>query len=450
MMQLRLGEVAADLQGVLQGADTRFTGICTDSRNVLRNSLFVALQGPNFDGHDYAPWALSEGAVAALVNRPLATGDPCLVVADTSTALGRLAGFWRDRFEPHCVGITGSNGKTTVKDMLAAILAFDAPVLANHGNLNNQIGVPLTLSRLSAEHRYLVVEMGANHRGEIASLARLAKPRIGIITLLAPAHLEGFGSLEAIAMAKGELLEALPQAGIAIVNADQPYQELWTSLAAGRTILRFGFSPQADVSVQAQLQAESSTLQFATPVGRFDATLHLAGRHNALNAAAAVCAALALSIKTEYIISGLESIMPIHGRLQPCPGIKGARILDDSYNANPLSLRAGLEVLASYPAPRCLVFADMLELGEGAENAHIEAGRLVRESGIEKLYATGPLSCATVAEFGANAQHFSDQSQLIMALEDQLEMNSTVLVKGSRSMHMENVVKALIGEQSCC
>ncbi len=450
MMRLLLSEAAAHLGGELHGADREFTGLCTDTRAMTDQCLFVALHGPNFDGHDYAESALAQGAAAALVARPLARTQPCIVVPDPRVAMGALSAAWRDRFDPRCIGITGSNGKTTVKDMLAAILAREQPVLANAGNLNNDIGLPLTLARLNKGHRYLITEMGANHPGEIAALAALAKPQLGIITLIAPAHLEGFGSIEAIARAKGELLTALPEAGIAVVNADDAYQDLWRRLSAGRTLWRFGFSAQADVVVEAQLETGSSALRLRTPVGDITVRLPLAGRHNALNAAAATCAALALGVQPEQIISGLESIRPIQGRLQPKRAVNGMRILDDSYNASPQSLRAGLEVLAAYPAPRCLVFADMLELGAEADAAHVEVGRLARALGIEQLFATGPLSAMTATEFGAGAVHFSDQAELISALGEQVDSRMTVLIKGSRSMHMENVVKALIGDQPCC
>lgn len=450
MIRLRLSEAAALLQAAWQGPDVQFNGLCTDTRKLSMDALFVALKGPSHDGQDYAAAAIAQGAAAALVSRPLAQEQPCIVVPDPRVALGRLSALWRDRFNPLCVGITGSNGKTTVKDMLAAILARKDSVLANQGNLNNDIGLPLTLARLSAEHRYLITEMGANHPGEIAALAALAKPRFGIITLIAPAHLEGFGSVAAIARAKGELLTALPDTGVAIVNADDAYQELWCELGAGKRLLRFGFSATADVIVDACPEADSTLLRLTTPVGPLDLRLALAGRHNALNAAAASCAALALNIEPDQIISGLESVQPVHGRLQPRRASNGMRILDDSYNASPQSLRAGLEVLAAYPAPRALIFADMLELGDQAGAAHSEAGRLARRLGIERLFATGPLSRITTDEFGEGAAHFNDQAQLIKAIGKHLDPSMTVLIKGSRSMHMENVVRALTGDRPCC
>ncbi len=450
MMRLQLSTAAAQVGGELHGADVEFTGLCTDTRKLTDNCLFVAIKGPNFDGHEYVQTALANGAAAALVRRPLESGLPCIVVPDPRAALAPLGAAWRERFDPVCIGVTGSNGKTTVKDMLAAILARGSRVLANHSSLNNDIGLPLTLAGLNHEHQYLVTEMGANHPGEIADLAALAKPQYGIITLISPAHLEGFGSIDAIARTKGELLAALPPSGVAIVNADTPYQELWRSLCVGKTLLSFGFSPSADVVVDAQLAVESTSLRLITPAGELAVRLPLPGRHNALNAAAATCAALALNIEAEQIISGLESVQPASGRLQPRQGCNGMRILDDSYNASPQSLRAGLEVLAAYPAPRCLVFADMLELGAEAKSAHCEAGRLARELGIERLLATGPLSRITASEFGEGGMHFSCQRKLIEALDDLKEAHMTVLIKGSRSMHMENVVRALAGEQPCC
>ena len=450
MIQMQLSAAAALLNTEILGDDVQFTGLCTDTRKLSDANLFVALKGPNFDGNDYAEAALSQGAAAALVTRPLQSTQPCIVVSDPRAALGTLSASWRDRFDPICIGITGSNGKTTVKDMLAAILAREHQVLANEGNLNNDIGLPLTLARLTDKDQYLITEMGANHVGEIAALAGLAKPVLGIITLIAPAHLEGFGSIDAIARAKGELLQALPSSGLAIVNADGDYQDLWKHLCAETRLLRFGFSADADVVVDAQLSAASTAVRLKTPAGEIEINLPLAGRHNAMNAAAATCAALALQIPTEQIIDGLESMQPVHGRLQPRRALNGMRILDDSYNASPQSLRAGLEVLAAYPAPRCLIFADMLELGEEAEAAHCEAGRLARVLGIEHLFATGPLSLNAAIEFGEGAQHFSDQTQLIKALGKHTKPEMTILIKGSRSMHMENVVRALTGDRPCC
>jgi UDP-N-acetylmuramoyl-tripeptide--D-alanyl-D-alanine ligase len=347
--------------------------------------------------------------------------------------------------------VTGSNGKTTVKEMIAAILARDAPVLATRGNLNNDIGVPLTLAGLDAGHRRLVVEMGANHPGEIAALAAMARPRIGVITLVAPAHLEGFGSIDAVARAKGELIAALPADGVAVVNADGGYQELWRELAAGRRLLRFGEHAGADVRVQHQAQADGARISLYTADGALDVSLRLAGRHNALNAAAAAAAALAAGVSLQCIGDGLASVRPVHGRLEILAAPGDVRVIDDTYNANPVSLRAALEVLAQFPPPRWLVLGDMGELGADATAFHREAGLAARALGIQGLFGMGPLARAAVQAFGAGGHHFNTHAQVLRALHEALDGGASVLVKGSRTMGMEQVVAALLhGEAQCC
>lgn len=449
-MRMHLAETARLLGGALHGADAPFAGVSTDSRTVAAGELFVALRGPSFDGHDFLATARARGAAGALVEHAQPS-LPCVVVDDARRALGRLAGAWRARMEVDTVAITGSNGKTTVKEMVAAILAQDAPVLATRGNLNNDIGVPLTLARLDARHRRLVVEMGANHRGEIAALAALARPRVGVITLIAPAHLEGFGSIEGVARAKGELFEALPADGVAVVNADGSYQELWRALAGARERLRFGFDAAADVRVQHRAGAGGSRIRLDTPHGALEARLRLAGRHNAANAAAATAAALAMGVSLECVRAGLESMRAVRGRLELRPGPRGARLLDDSYNANPDSLRVALEVLAGFPSPRWLVLGDMAELGAGAPELHREAGRLARALGADRLLALGALAGLAADAFGAGGERFESRAALARALDAELGADATVLIKGSRSMAMERVVRALLeGEVSCC
>jgi UDP-N-acetylmuramoyl-tripeptide--D-alanyl-D-alanine ligase len=308
MMRLSLQEAARCVGGTLHGDDRVFEGLSTDSRSVGKDELFVAIRGPSFDGRDYVPAAMLRGACGALVESPV-EGVPCIRVADSRAALLPLAGAWRDRFEIDTVAVTGSNGKTTVKEMIAAILAQDAPVLATRGNLNNDIGVPLTLARLDANHRRLVVEMGANHAGEIAALAAVARPRVGVITLIAPAHLEGFGSIEGVARAKGELISALPGDGIAVVNGDDTqYLELWRDLAGTRRLLQFGLNEGADVRAVYPADPTSNQIRIETPTGTLEFTLRLAGRHNAANAAAAAAAALAMGVSLECVAAGLEGM----------------------------------------------------------------------------------------------------------------------------------------------
>ena len=450
MMDMSLGEAAAVVGGERHGADVRFRGVSTDTRTVSERELFVALHGPNFDAHAFLDAASVRGAAGALVERvpaPL----PAIRVADARVAFGRLAAHWRARHRVDTVAVTGSNGKTTVKEMIAAILARDAPVLANSGNLNNDIGVPLTLARLDERHRRLVVEMGANHAGEITSLCAMARPRIGVITLIAPAHLEGFGSIEGVARAKGELLSALPDDGIAVVNADGGHQALWRELAGARRLLRFGITREADVRVEHEAAGEGCRVTLHTPAGVVHARLRLAGRHNAVNAAAAAAAALAFGVSLGCIRDGLEAMGPVHGRLEILTAPGELRVIDDTYNANPVSLRAALEVLAQFPSPRWLVLGDMGELGSDAEAFHREAGRVARELGADHLFATGPLARLAVRSFGAGARHFAEHAPLACALAQSLGIGATVLVKGSRSMGMEQVVAALMrGDARCC
>ena len=373
-----------------------------------------------------------------------------MVVPDARIAFGTLAGQWRTRFTPDTVGVTGSNGKTTVKEMLASILALDAPVLATRGNLNNDIGVPLTLVRLDARYRRLLLELGANHPGEIARLAALARPRVGVITLIAPAHLEGFGSIEGVARAKGELLAALPEDGVAVVNADQDYQDLWRELAAGRAMSRFGFAAHADVRVTHHATPDGGRVGLFTAAGEAHARLALFGRHNALNAGAACAAALAMGVSLDGVVAGLEAVRPMRGRLEVLHA-GGVRVLDDTYNANPQSLRAALEVLAAAPSPRWLVLGDMAELGGDAAALHEQAGRMARSLGADRLFTLGSLASLAGHTFGAGARHFPERKALCRALEDELTEGATVLVKGSRSMAMESVVRGLLkGEVQCC
>lgn len=449
MIHMPLVEAAAIVSGVLDGNDTHITGVSTDSRTLAEGELFVALRGPSFDGHEFIAAARSRGAAAALVEQPRPE-LPCVVVSDARSALGTLAAQWRTRFTPDTVGVTGSNGKTTVKEMLACILAGDAPVLATRGNLNNDIGLPLTLARLDARYRRLVVEMGANHPGEIARLASMARPRVGVITLIASAHLEGFGSIEGVARAKGELLLALPEDGVAVVNADQDYMELWRELAVGRTLLCFGFADGADVRVTHEPTADGGRVGLFTAAGEAHAKLALFGRHNALNAGAACAAALAMGVGLDAVVAGLEAVRPLRGRLETLRAGR-VRVLDDTYNANPQSLRAALEVLAAAPSPRWLVLGDMGELGGDAAAFHAQAGRMARELGTERLFTLGPLASLATETFGAGASHFPERDALCRALEDEITDGTTVLVKGSRAMAMESVVRELLkGELQCC
>ena len=439
MMRLSLQEAASLCHGSPSGDDVMVTGVSTHSRQVSEGSLFVALQGPRFDAHEFIHAALP--AAAVMVSRPVASGHPRILVKDTRQALGALAAGWRRRCPARVVGLTGSNGKTTVKEMLAAILQQAGSTLATRGNLNNDIGVPLTLLGLSTEHRFAVIEMGANHAGEIANLTALAGPQVALITNAGPAHLEGFGSLEGVARAKGEIFQGLGPDGVAVINADDPYAQFWESLNTGRRTLLFGTSERAQVQVGqgadggAWVRHEGVCL----PVN-----LALPGAHNRLNAAAAAAASLALGLDLDTIAAGLSSLAPVPGRLMRRKGRDGLNIIDDSYNANPASTRAAVDMLLDEPGPRILVLGDMGELGDDGPALHRQTGEYAAARGVDRLLAVGPLCRHAVEGFGEGALHFKDQEALIRALDTLLPKNGTLLVKGSRGQRMERVVEALI------
>ena len=453
MISMRLSEAGRVTGAVLRGADAGFVGVSTDSRTLPDGALFCALHGPNFDGHEYCAAAAQRGAVGVLLEREVDTQLPALIVPDTQQALGALARAWRRRFAIPVVGITGSNGKTTVKQMLASILGVDAPVLATSGNLNNEIGVPQTLFQLDRTHRYAVVEMGASQLGDIATLAAMAEPDVGVITLCAPAHLEGFGTIEQVARTKGEMYAALPADGTAVINLDDDFAAYWRKIAGERQVLTFGFGAAADIHASAiETRGPGQGMRFTlhTPAGTAAIALPFDGRHNVANALAAAAAAIALDVPLDAIRQGLEVASNVGGRLRVCTGIRGAQIIDDTYNANPASLRAALCVLATAAGEKWVVLGDMGELGPEAREMHEQLGREARELGIDRLYALGPLAAAAARGFGARGQSYTDIDVLNDALAAALDSNVTVLVKGSRFMRMERVTAALGGEHETC
>lgn len=450
MNGMRLSETARLLKARHVGGDAVFRSVGIDSRAMEVGALFVALRGPHFDGHDYVVEAGGRGAVGAMVAHALDVELPQLVVRDPRTALGTLAAHHRGRLRIPVIAVTGSNGKTTVKEMLGSILHSLGEVLITRGNRNNDLGVPLTLLQIDDRHAGAVIEMGANHPGEIAVLSRMAAPTVALITNAGSAHLEGFGALEGVARAKGEIFEGLAVQGTAVINADDPHAALWRRLAgAGRNVLTFGVERAADVHADALtvLPDASSRFTLETPQGSVPVTLPLPGRHNVLNAAAAAAAALAAGADLDSIRTGLAAAHGAPGRLQVRAARAGARILDDTYNANPASLAAALDTLAVLPGAHWLVLGDMAELGPEAAALHAQVGRRARASGVERLYATGTLSRDAARTFGAGARHFSDTASLAQALEAALRPGVTVLVKGSRSMAMDRVVGALIAEE---
>jgi len=449
-----LSQMAGRIGGQLLGEDAAFARVVTDTRQLRRGDLFVALKGDNFDGHDYVLRAASLGAAGSLVSRAVEGAPSQVVAGDTLSALQAYAKSWRADFELPLIGVTGSSGKTTTKQMLAAVCAARGTVLATEGNLNNHIGVPLTLLRLRQEQRSAVIEMGANHIGEIALLAGLARPDIGIVTQAGDAHLEGFGSREGVARGKGEMYTALGGRGIAVINRDDVYFDLWRELAGGSTVLSFGLSASAnvraeDIHGQPEHAPTATVFTLITPQGRARVELPLPGRHNVLNALAAAAAGLALGLDVAAIAAGLGQVRPVAGRLNWMSTPQGARLLDDSYNANPTSLRAAMDLLAALPGKRWLVLGNMGELGGDAEALHEEAGRSARLLGIDHLYTVGALAQHAAQGFGAQARHFPTAETLIEALRDDLAATDAgqvaLLVKGSRSSRMERVVAALTG-----
>ncbi len=472
-----LSQAAQILGGKLVGRDVMFNAVSSDSRAITPGDLFVALQGPNFDGFAFVAGAEQSGAVAAMVNSASYRGGeppcPVLLVEDTRLALGRLAAHWRAQFAIPVVAVTGSNGKTTVKEMLASILRqhtkndFDDcslphggreveseqaagsanAVLATVGNLNNDIGVPLTLLKLRAVHRYAVIEMGMNHSGEIDYLTRLARPDVAIVNNAGSAHLAGLGSVEAVARAKGEIFNGLPAQGIAIINADDEYAPLWRELAGKRVAIEFGLEKNVAVHAQWHPQNHGAQIDVNTPQGSFSTVLQVPGVHNVRNALAATAAALALRVPLGAMAQGLEKFPGIGGRMQRKAAQHGAVLIDDSYNANPSSLRAALKVLAQAAGKKILVLGDMGELGDDAARLHGEIGAEARNMGVSKLLALGELTVHTVHEFGSGARHFERIEDLIAALEQDLDVDATVLVKGSRFMKMERVVSAVTSDK---
>ncbi|HTL50404.1 MAG TPA: UDP-N-acetylmuramoyl-tripeptide--D-alanyl-D-alanine ligase [Steroidobacteraceae bacterium] len=449
-MKGRLSDVVAAAGGRLAGEDAGFAGVSTDSRSIERGMLFVALRGERFDGHEYVGGAAARGAAAAVVSRAVDVALPQAVVGDTLAALAAMASAWRARSGALVLGVGGSNGKTTTKEMLAGILAGVGATLATRGNLNNHIGVPLTLLRLEPGHRYAVVEMGANHPGEIAALATLAKPAIALVTNAGDEHLEGFGDLEGVARAEGEMYAALGDGGTAVVNADDPFAALWESMApAGAKVLRFGIDAPADVraaSIQGRIEAGAFTTTFTLAIAGDEARVHLglAGRHNVSNALGAAAAAHAAGIGIDDIAGGLGRMRPVAGRLQLKPGPRGSWLIDDSYNANPSSVRAGIDVLCALPGEHWLVLGEMAELGDETVASHAGVGDYARRAGVSRLFAMGAAARHATDAFGARAMWYADAASLGNALAASLERGVTALVKGSRINRLERVIERLV------
>ncbi|MDQ7998161.1 MAG: UDP-N-acetylmuramoyl-tripeptide--D-alanyl-D-alanine ligase [Luteibacter sp.] len=442
---MRLSAVALWTRGRLHGADVEVTGFSIDTRTLKAGDLFVALPGERVDAHDFVAAAAAKGAVAALVTRPVDAPIPQVIVDDTQAALGDLASAARARGNVRVVGITGSNGKTTVKTLTASILSRHGRTHVNAGNFNNEIGMPLTLLAMPEDTEYAVLEMGAGKPGDIDYLAAIARPDIGLVNSIAPAHLERMGTIEGVAETKGALYRSLPADGVAIINADdERFAGFFTNLAGSRSVLRYALDHRADIGADiVEERIDGTHFVLSTPHGDGDVHLPLPGRHNVANALAAAAIATALNVPVEKIVEGLEQVPPVAGRLnlEPMPG--GWTLIDDSYNANPGSAAAAIDTLALALGERWLVLGDMAELGPEAVKLHAGIGELAHRRGIERLLATGAKSAAAVEAFGPGAQHFATQEALIEAACAQIHEGVTCLVKGSRSSGMDRVVAAL-------
>ena len=447
-----LAHIAQLCGGRLEGADAAYTSVSSDTRTLGQGALFVALRGPNFNGNEFVAAAVAAGACGAIVDAKQAVALPQIVVADTQVALERAGNGWREQFNIPVVGVAGSNGKTTAKEMTASILGQVGNCLATRGNLNNHIGVPLTLLRIDATNQFAVVEMGANRGGEVAALVRIARPTVGMITNAGAEHLEGFGSIEGVARAEGEMVEGLAPTATAVINADDEFASLWRGMTKAR-VVTFGVHASADfkaTGVRTTMGPEGFLTHFTLvcPLGSAAVTLHMGGRHNISNALAAAAAASAAGAKLEHIVAGLGAMRAVAGRLQFKKALSGAWIIDDSYNANPSSMRAGIEVLAELEGTKWLVIGDMAELGDFAPAAHTEIGEFARAKGIERLFAMGGLAKRAVDSFGAGAQWFPDAQALAGALVQALATAAgpgvRMLIKGSRVNRLERVVDVLV------
>mgnify|MGYP001449106397 CR=1 FL=1 len=453
-MMMDLAAAAKAISGTLMGDNVSFSEVSTDSRKLTGGELFVALRGDHFDGHEFVAAAKARGAAAAVVDSNTlekfeSIGLPLLVVANTRLALGTLASDWRARFALPLIAVTGSNGKTTTKEMIASILkvTFGDAVLVTQGNLNNDIGLPLTLLKLNTGHRAAIIEMGMNHPGEIAYLSSIARPTVALVTNAQRAHLAGMGSIEAIAAEKGSIYEGLSEAGVAVINADDFWYDLWRAQSSGKRVHSFSCERTADVGGCYQVRGLENHLTISAQGEQIEVALALPGAHNARNALAAATAALAAGVPLADVREGLSAFRGIKGRLQRRAGLNGSILLDDTYNANPDSVRAGIDVLAATVGKKILVLGDMGEIGDMTGQFHDEVGGYAKSQGVDRLLALGDSSALAAHNFGAGGRHFKKVEDLIGSLIGELTPETTVLIKGSRFMRMERVSDAVIALQ---
>ena len=442
---LTLSEIAAACSARLVGADARITGVTTDSRRVQAGDLFVAIKGDKFDAHDFVTDVAARGAAAVIVSREMpGLAVAQVIVPDTRIGFGAVGKLWRAQFSAPTIALTGSNGKTTVKEMLRAILVAHAgdaqAVHATEGNLNNDVGVPQMMLKQRAHHRFAIYEMGMNHLGEIAHLTHLVEPDVALVINAGTAHIGELGSREAIAQAKGEIFRGLKPGGIAVINMHDRFGSYWREIAKAHRQLTFGVSAEDDV--EGAFTADG--LQLKCKGEEAKVILRVPGQHNQRNALAAAAGASALAVPLQTIAQALSKFTGVPGRLREFTGHNSATIIDDTYNANPDSAKAAIDVLAARKPPRILVMGDMGELGPDAPAMHRDVGIYARNAGIDALYAVGKDSRGMAESFGANALHFADHAALAAALKARLNKDTQVLVKGSRFMQMERVVAELV------
>ncbi|MEJ0038844.1 MAG: UDP-N-acetylmuramoyl-tripeptide--D-alanyl-D-alanine ligase [Gammaproteobacteria bacterium] len=449
-MKRTLGEFAHACGGRLFGADRTYTAVSTDTRTLAAGELFVALHGPNFNGNEFVEAAARAGAAGAVVDAQLAAPIAQIVVPNTQKALEKASHEWRESFAIPLVGVAGSNGKTTVKEMIATILAQAGTCLATRGNLNNHIGVPLTLFRLDGEQKFAVVEMGANAPGEVALLVEIGRPTVGLITNAGAEHLEGFGSLEGAARAEGEMVAGLAPAATAVINADDEFAGMWRAMTRAK-ITTFGLTGgrrfhRGRCAYRYRRRWIHHALHARLPARSCAHRAEARGRHNVINALGAAAAAAAAGVTLDHIVAGLGAVQAVKGRLQLKKSRHGAVLIDDTYNANPSSVHAGIDVLEQIEGGRkWLVFGQMGELGEFSPDAHTEVGSFARAHGVERLFAVGNDAQLTVKSFGAGAEWFADTTTLSQAVDAELAPDVRLLVKGSRSNRLEKVIEALGG-----
>jgi UDP-N-acetylmuramoyl-tripeptide--D-alanyl-D-alanine ligase len=444
---MKLAELALIVRGVLTGQDAQFKQVSIDTRTLQAGDLYWAIRGERFDGHDFIAQAKAKGAVGAIVSRPVNEADwPVITVCDTVKALGDYAHRHRQQYSLPIIALTGSCGKTTTKTLIAAILQQQGAALATFGNMNNDIGVPLTLLQLRHDHRYAVIELGANRAGDIAYTSALVEPQVALITNIGPAHIEGFGSLEGVARAKAEIYQSLSTTGIAIINADEPYAAQWLTQLPTANVVTFGCEQPANVMAKYLGMDERGHARIAVSCfdTRLELTLPLPGRHNIGNALAAIAACVAVDIPLATIERGLRQAPVVKGRLQPYSHSSGALLIDDTYNANPSSVAAALRYIADLPGKKILVLGDLAELGPQTQTYHTELGQLANELHMDAVFTYGQNSCYTSQAFAGQSQHFTDLPPLVDALGTYLAAGTVMLFKGSRSAQMEKVLHAVI------